>query len=256
MDFSVRSRLPEVMDDPGLESTTYQRCLADLAALNRLTLTHRPVLRWLAKATRRLPPGAGFSVLDVACGHGDLLRAIAAWAARRGLDAALSGIDLNPRSAIAARAVTPAGMQIDYLTGDVFDYAPAQKPDFIVTSQFTHHLDDAEIVRLLQWFEKNAGLGWYITDLHRHAIAYYGFPLLTVLAGWHPIVRHDGMVSIARSFRKADWQNLLSQAGTPAEISWQLPFRHGVSRLVEHGVSRLVEHGVSRLFEHGVARLK
>jgi hypothetical protein len=63
------------------------------------------------------------------------------------------------------------------------------------------------------------------------------------------------MVSIARSFRKADWQNLLSQAGTPAEISWQLPFRHGVSRLVEHGVSRLVEHGVSRLFEHGVSRL-
>ena len=231
MDFSIRSHLPEVMDDPGLDSATYQRCLADLAALNRLTMTHRPVLRWLAKATRRLAPGARFSLLDVAYGQGDLLRAIAAWAERRGLNAVLSGIDLNPRSAIAASAATPAGMRIDYLTGDVFDHAPAQKPDFIVSSQFTHHLDDAEIVSLLRWFENNSALGWYITDLHRHPVAYYGFPLLTVAAGWHRIVRHDGMVSIARSFRKSEWQNLLSQAGTPAQISWHLPFRHGVARL-------------------------
>jgi 2-polyprenyl-3-methyl-5-hydroxy-6-metoxy-1,4-benzoquinol methylase len=231
MDFSIRSHLPEVMDEPGLDSATYQRCLADLAALNRLTMTHRPVLRWLAKATRRLAPGARFSLLDVAYGQGDLLRAIAAWAERRGLNAVLSGIDLNPRSAIAASAATPAGMRIDYLTGDVFDHAPAQKPDFIVSSQFTHHLDDAEIVRLLRWFENNSALGWYITDLHRHPVAYYGFPLLTVAAGWHRIVRHDGMVSIARSFRKSEWQNLLSQAGTPAQISWHLPFRHGVARL-------------------------
>ena len=104
MDFSIRSHLPEVMDEPGLDSATYQRCLADLAALNRLTMTHRPVLRWLAKATRRLAPGARFSLLDVAYGQGDLLRAIAAWAERRGLNAVLSGIDLNPRSAIAASA--------------------------------------------------------------------------------------------------------------------------------------------------------
>jgi SAM-dependent methyltransferase len=231
MDFAVRSRLPEVMDEPGLDAATYQRCLADLAALNRLTLTHRPVLRWLAKATSGLAPGAGFSLVDVAYGQGDLLRAIAAWAERRGLNAVLSGIDLNPRSAIAARAATPAGTRIDYLTGDVFDYAPAPRPDFIVTSQFTHHLEDAQIVRLLRWFENNAKLGWYITDLHRHPLAYYGFPLLTVLAGWHRIVRHDGMVSIARSFRKSDWQDLLSQAGANAEISWRLPFRYCVSQL-------------------------
>jgi 2-polyprenyl-3-methyl-5-hydroxy-6-metoxy-1,4-benzoquinol methylase len=230
MDFSVRSRLPEMMDDPGLDVTIYQTCLADLAALNRLTLTHRPVLRWLARATRKLPPNAAFSVLDVAYGQGDLLRAIAAWADRRGFRAVLSGIDLNPRSAIAARAATASGVQIDYLTGDVFEYAPAQKPDFIVSSQFTHHLDDGEIVRLLRWLEKNAGLGWYITDLHRHPFAYYGFPLLATLLRWHRIVRHDGMVSIARGFRKSEWQALLSQAGTPAKISWHLPFRHGVSR--------------------------
>lgn len=219
------------MDAPGLDFFTYQRCLTDLAALNRLTLTHRPVLRWLAKATRRLAPGAAFSVLDVAYGQGDLLRAIAAWAEQKDLKAILSGIDLNPRSASAARGATPSSMQINYLTGDIFEYVPAEKPDFIVSSQFTHHLDDAEIVRLLDWFEKNAGMGWYITDLHRHPVAYYGFPLLAGLLRWHRIVRHDGMISIARGFRKREWQALLARAGTPAKTSWHLPFRHGVARL-------------------------
>lgn len=231
MDFSVRSRLPELMDDPGLDFATYQRCLGDLAALNRLTLTHRPVLRWLAEATSGLAPGVSFSVLDVAYGQGDLLRAIAVWAEQHHFKVLLSGIDLNPRSAIAARASTPVGMRIEYLTGDVFAYAPAPKPDFIVSSQFTHHLDDAEIINLLDWFEKNAVLGWYITDLHRHPLAYYGFPLLATLARWHRIVRHDGMISIARGFRKSEWRYLLSCAGTPAKTDWHLPFRHGVARL-------------------------
>jgi SAM-dependent methyltransferase len=231
VDLSLRSRLPEVMDDESLDPAIYQRCLADLAALNRLTLTHRPVLKFLAQATRNFPPGSAFSVLDVAYGQGDLLRLIADWAKTRGFRAKLSGIDLNPRSAIAARAVTPPGAIIDYFTGDVFEYQPPSPPDFIVTSQFTHHLDDAQIVKLLRWFEKNAVRGWYITDLHRHAFAYYGFPLLATLLRWHRIVRSDGTISIARGFRGADWQALLSQAGIGAKVSWHLPFRHGVSRL-------------------------
>jgi 2-polyprenyl-3-methyl-5-hydroxy-6-metoxy-1,4-benzoquinol methylase len=219
------------MDEPGLDNAIYQRCLADLAALNRLTRTHHPVLNFLTRATRHYAKGAEFSVLDVAYGQGDLLRQIALWAKRRGFVVQLSGIDLNPRSAIAARAATPPGTSIDYLTGDVFSYSPVTPPDFIVTSQFTHHLEDAEIVNLLRWFEKTATRGWYITDLHRHAFSYYGFPILARLMRWHPIVRTDGTVSIARGFRGSEWRALLTQAGTPAEISWHLPFRHGVSRL-------------------------
>jgi SAM-dependent methyltransferase len=234
LDFSVRSRLPEAMDAPGLEPAIYQRCLADLAALNRLTLTHRPVLNFLRRATRHYPKGAEFSVLDVAYGQGDLLRAIANWARRHGFSARLSGIDLNPRSAIAARAATPPGTHIDYLTGDVFCYTPAAPPDISGTAQFTHHLDDPQIVELLRWFDKTAARGWYITDLHRHPFSYYGFPMLARLMRWHPIVRNDGRISIARGFRSAEWRALSTRAGTLAEISWHLPFRHGISRLTNH----------------------
>ena len=231
MDLTARSTLPELMDAPDLEGAVYARCLSDLAAVNRATFTHRPTLRWLAAAAARLPAGAAFSVLDIASGQGDLLRAIAAWAAKSGFKVKLAGIDLNPRSAPAARSATPAGVPISYLTGDIFRFEPLQSFDFIVTSQFTHHLPDAEVVRLLRWMEGHAARGWYISDLHRHAFAYYGFRWLARLAGWHEIVRRDGTVSIARGFTGAEWRALLAQAGVAARVRWHWLFRHGVSRI-------------------------
>ncbi len=231
MNFSARAQLTEQMDAPDLDAAVYQRCLRDLATVNRITFTHLPTLRWLARATRDYPKGATLSVLDVAYGQGDLLRAIARWAEKRGLVAQLSGVDLNPRSAVAAQAATPPGIAIDYRTGDVFDDDPAPLPDYIVTSQFTHHLTDQEVVRLLHWLEAHARRGWHIADLHRHAFAYYGFPLLARLMRWHPIVRKDGAISIARAFTRRDWEGLLREAGLEAKIAWHVGFRFSISRL-------------------------
>jgi SAM-dependent methyltransferase len=228
MDLSRRSTEPEEMNADSTCADEYARCLRDLAAVNRITLTHLPTLKWLARVTRALPAGAGISVLDVACGHGDLLRAIRRWADRRGLSARLEGIDLNPRSAAIANAATPPAMAIAYRTGDVFDENPQPPPDFIVSSQFAHHLTDAELVRFLRWLDRHAARGWFIADLHRHALAYYGFPLLARVAGWHRIVREDGRISIARSFSRADWEALLIEAGVAADICWSFPFRYRI----------------------------
>jgi len=231
MDLSRRSTLPERMDDADFPRADYERCLRDLASVNRITLTHRPTLAWLGRATREFPAGAPVRLLDVACGAGDLLRTIHAWAARRGLRPELVGLDLNPRSAEVAATLTPADMSIDYRTGDVFAARPEPRPDFIVTSQFTHHLDDQDIVRLLRWLDEFAARGWLIADLHRSALAYWGFSALATVARWHPVVRGDGMISVARSFRRADWTRLLQAAGLTAEIHWHPGFRWSVSRL-------------------------
>jgi 2-polyprenyl-3-methyl-5-hydroxy-6-metoxy-1,4-benzoquinol methylase len=231
MNLRVRSTAKELMDAPGLDGAVYARCLTDLASVNRVTATHRATLRWLSEATAKLPAGTAFSVLDIAFGQGDLLRAIAGWAAARGLRVKLAGIDMNPRSAYAARSATPPGMAISYLTGDIFRFEPVEVFDFIVTSQFTHHLSDVAVVRLLHWMEAHAARGWYVSDLHRHAIAYYGFRWLARLFGWHEIVRHDGTVSIARGFTRKEWLALLAKAGVSARVRWHWLFRHGVSRI-------------------------
>ena len=231
MDLSRRSTAPELMDETTTSAADYARCLVDLEMVNRITFTHRPTLRWLDQATASLRPGAQISILDVASGHGDLLRAIHRWSVKRGIRVKLEGIDLNPRSAVAAALATPPGVEIAWRTADVFAYRPASPPDFVVSSQFTHHLDDVQVVAFLAWLERNATWGWFIADLHRHAIPYYGFRMLARLMGWHPIVRYDGTVSIARSFRRSDWERLTALAGVKSETHWHPMFRLCVSHL-------------------------
>lgn len=226
-----RSTQSELMDDDDISNTDYNQCLADLASVNRVTRTHQATLHWLDQAMKCLPKGAPITVLDVACGQGDLLRMIHRFAAQRGFKITLQGIDMNPNSAIAARQVTSSSMNITFYTGDVFTFTPTSPPDFIVSSQFTHHLGNTQIVSFLQWMEQYARHGWFIADLQRHPLSYYGYSLLARLAHWHPIVRQDGAVSIARSFRRADWQALLAQAGIQADIRWHVPFRLCVGRL-------------------------
>lgn len=231
MDLSQRSNLPERMDAPDLPWAEYRAALADLARLNRLTLTHPPVLEWLAAGTRKLGTGARISVLDVACGHGDLLRSINRWATKRGLKHTLTGLDMNPRSIAEAAAATSRHMTISWVTGDVFATTPEAPQDFIVSSQFAHHLTDDEVIALMQWMDRHSTRGWFIIDPHRHWFPYYGFRFLARLMGWHPIVREDGTISVARSFRPREWRALVARAGLPAKVRRVFPFRISVSRL-------------------------
>jgi SAM-dependent methyltransferase len=230
MTLAVRSTADERMDTDCVDYADYQRCLRDLGRVNTVTLTHGPTLAWLARETRGL---SRFSLLDVACGHGDALRRIRAWADHRGLVAQLDGIDLNPWSTRAANAATPAQAAIRFINGDVFALAPAEPYDFIISSQFTHHLTNADIVHFIQWMEAHAARGWLIGDLHRHWFPYYGFELLARAAFWHRFVRQDGRVSIARAFTRADWERLLTAAGLPegaATVRWHVPFRFTITR--------------------------
>jgi 2-polyprenyl-3-methyl-5-hydroxy-6-metoxy-1,4-benzoquinol methylase len=214
-----RSTQPEKMDTECVDFDDYSRCLRDLSRVNAVTFTHRPMLKWLAEHAT-----PGFSLLDIACGHGDALRAIRA----RYPDARLTGIDLNPWATRAAQQATDPAARIAFINDDAFAYQPAEKFDFIITSQFTHHLTNQQVVAFLRWLPQNAARGWYIGDLQRHFIPYYGFPILARLAFWHQIVREDGRISIARAFIRLEWEALLREAGITdrqASILWQFPFR-------------------------------
>ena len=80
--------------------------------------------------------------------------------------------------------------------------------------------------------EAHGRRGWFVNDLHRHGFAHRGFPLLARLARWHPIVRHDGTLSIARSYRPGEWPPLLAEADiTDARVFRAFPFRLCVERL-------------------------
>jgi 2-polyprenyl-3-methyl-5-hydroxy-6-metoxy-1,4-benzoquinol methylase len=224
LDFTHRAALPEIMDDDGLDPAAYAAVIADLARVNTITRARPPTLAWLQAQTAGLQH---FTLVDVGFGHGDMLRAIARWAQHAGIAADLIGVDLNPRSAPVAQAATPAAMGITYVTGSAESLAI--KPDFIISSLVAHHMADAELAEFIRWMDGNAARGWLINDLHRHPIAWAGFRALAALLRWHPIVAHDGALSVRRAFTRRDWSRLLVQAGAVARVRWHIPFRWTVA---------------------------
>lgn len=231
---SRRSDEKELMDTESVSLEDYKACLEDLARVNVLTLTHRPILRWIDHATRDISPSARVTVLDVGFGYGDLLRRLHRWSEHRKRNVALIGVDLNPYSETIARTATPREAQIDYRTGNVFQFNSEQPIDFVVCSQTAHHMPHDELVRLVRWMENLAIRGWFIADLHRHSIPLQAFRLLSRIARWHRFVQHDGPVSIARSFRRSEWEQILREAGldlSSVRIQWHVPFRLCVSHL-------------------------
>ena len=228
MSLSVRAQAEELMDADDLPEETYAAVVADLARVNRVTLAARPTLQFLGRIVRGR---RSLRILDVGFGDGDMLRRIEHWAARRRLPVELVGIDLNPRSEKAARAHTPPGARIRWITGDYADLA--HEPwDAIISSLVAHHMSKAELIAFLRFMEAHAAAGWFVNDLLRHGFAYRGFPLLARIARWHPIVRHDGTLSIARSYRPSEWPPILAAAGiTDARVFRAFPFRLCVERL-------------------------
>jgi len=228
MSLAVRERREEQMDDAALDPAVYAEVIGDLARLNRLLLTYRPTIAFIGRALR----GEGsFRLLDVGFGHGDMLRAVARWAGRRGVECELVGVDLNPRSAAAAVPATPSGLPIEYRTGDYAELAGGGW-DFVISSSVTHHMSDEQIHAFLRYMESEARLGWYVNDIHRHWLAYWGYPPLALALRMHRMVREDGRLSIARGFRAAEWRALLEEAGIgEARVVRRFPFRLCVERL-------------------------
>ncbi len=235
-DLSGRLYASEWMDEP-CSYDDLRSCLLNLARINRVMLAYRPTLRWLAGFRCLRTLSRPLRIVDVGCGGGDVLRRIERWARRESLSVSLTGIDMNPLAIRAAREFTPAASRIRWVVGDAcFLDAASQPIDFVISSLLTHHLPDEGIVDFVRWMERTSQQGWFINDLYRSRLAYLGFSLLAQVARWHPFIRHDGPVSIARAFRPGEWRRYMADAGLPLHaihIQAQWPGRLCVARMKE-----------------------
>ena len=119
MSLARRSTQQERMDNDCADFDDYSRCLRDLSRVNTVTLTHRPMLSWLARQGK-----PAFSLLDIACGHGDCLRTIR----KHYPNASLTGIDLNPWATHAATDATPHTTEAQIGTGRRMRIAGIDRP--------------------------------------------------------------------------------------------------------------------------------
>jgi SAM-dependent methyltransferase len=231
VDLCYRSSQSELIDTEPVAFADFHECLQELEIINICTLAYRPTMRWLGQMLKGTKSGETVSVLDVGSGGGDMLRRVWKLLHRRNLKADLAGVDLNPWSKQSAEQSTPAEMHIAYEMSDIFSFDRSRRADFIICSNFTHHLSDSELVRFVHWMEDHASSGWFINDLHRHPLPYYFIKTLFGILPLNRLTANDGPISVSRAFTAADWRRILVESGVQdrAKVEWFFPFRYTVA---------------------------
>jgi SAM-dependent methyltransferase len=210
------------MDDPTLDPREHVRALRGLERINALS---RPVdAIWPALCRfARLKASRPLRVLDVACGAGDLLAALARRARRRGVALELAGCDISPTALAYARSRTPT---CELFLHDVIGHDLPAGYDVICSSLFLHHLSDAQARTLLTRMSHAATLGIIVNDLLRHVWGWRLAWVVTRLVSRSPVVHQDGPQSVAAAFTLDEVRALAHSAGlTNVQLVRCWPFR-------------------------------
>ena len=219
----ARRRGSEILDDPSADAALSLRSLRDIALANRFFGGQRAVVHEVATLLRLYPGGQEpVTLLDIGTGLGDIPAAAARMAGRRGLVMRTIGLERAPMLAAAAatrctNALAADAMRLPFADNSI---------DIITISQVLHHFEDAEASHLLQECTRVARMGVVVGDLRRSWLAVAGLWSSSFLLGFHPVSRHDGMLSVLRGYTKPELRGLIEGAtGCPAGVKHRLGFR-------------------------------
>jgi ubiquinone/menaquinone biosynthesis C-methylase UbiE len=224
--FKTRSDKLEFIDTGDYTPEEYAGCLAELRRVNRWLGDEAALKKSLLREIER-ENLQEFSVLDVGAGSGEMLRIIANFARRQKRRAHLCGLDFNQFSAAAIRDESRDFGEISAVRGDALSLPFANNTfDYAVCSLFTHHLKDEMIVETLREMSRVSRRKIFVIDLHRHPIAYYSYITIGKIFLHNRLVRHDGALSILRSFKPDELKDLARKAGLKnVSIKRRFPFR-------------------------------
>lgn len=226
INLSRRSYQKELMDGDDIPFADMAQTLEELNVVNTRLGGHAITLKGVKQMAGTTP----VTICEIGCGGGDNLFAIHKRYTRENIPVRFIGIDLNPECIAYAREKY-AGIPCEWICSD---YALVKwedkKPDIIFSSLFCHHFTDEQLVFMLKWLRQYSNKGFFINDLHRHWLAYYLIKYITRFFSRSYLVKNDACLSVARSFRKEDWERLFREAGVGEyTISWQWAFRYLVT---------------------------
>jgi 2-polyprenyl-3-methyl-5-hydroxy-6-metoxy-1,4-benzoquinol methylase len=224
LDLSVRSMIAEEMDQQGSSILTTERALREIGTINKWLGGYTVILDALGDIEW---PGRTVTIMDLGCGGGDTLRAIAAWAAKKKKTVKLIGVDRNPIMTQYAARKSRQFTNIEYLTLSVFDEELLSiKADITMNSLFCHHFDNGELVRLISVMRQIASHSVIINDIDRHWLAYYSIKLLTSVFSKTYMVKYDAPLSVARSLTRDEWKEILYTSGiSQYSLRWMWAWR-------------------------------
>ena len=206
---NAREVLDGAVDTPELAAS-----LADIDRLNSwfggYALSLRAIRRLAAEVERDRP----LRIIDVGGGTAAFAVRVAEWARRSGRAVRIVVVDRDPAALGLARAAVAAYPEILLVRGDAAALPCRARAADIVTSALTlHHLEPAQAAAGLREMTAAARIGVVVNDLLRRRLSLGLVWLATRLLGCHPISRHDGPLSVRRSYSRDELRALAEEAG-------------------------------------------
>jgi 2-polyprenyl-3-methyl-5-hydroxy-6-metoxy-1,4-benzoquinol methylase len=196
----ARRMTPEWMDDPNLDPAEHQRALVGLGRLNTLGRTVAQIRPHLIGAR---------TVVDVACGRGDLLRALIASPSDRRIGL---GIDISPTAISIARSF--GHNRVRYRVQDAIDpRRPLPCADVLLCSLFLHHLTDEQVIILLRRMAQAARRRVVVSDLERSVPNWLMIWSAARIVTRSRVVHHDSARSVEAGWKPAELHQLARFAG-------------------------------------------
>ncbi|WP_433833598.1 class I SAM-dependent methyltransferase [Actinoplanes sp. CA-015351] len=233
----------EFMDDPGCDPERLERTYQQFRTVNRLVSGWRRIYRqWIRP---RLDTGRPTTMLDIGFGGGDISRALAGWAARDGLALRTTAIDPDERALRHVHRLPAAGVRFEQASSADL-VARGDRYDLVISNHLLHHLDTGELAALLADSEALSRRLVVHNDLSRARVGYGLYAVATLPFARRSFIHQDGLLSIRRSYRRAELQAVVPQG-------WQVRPMFAQRLLLTHeGEQREGEHreGEQRKGEH------
>lgn len=196
------------MDDFDMEGAELEKTLLDLDKVNKMLGGNKITVGGVKKLLKNQERIRPLKIIDVGCGNGSVLKEVAQWGRRQGVEMKLLGIDANRNAMEIAERNLSGFPEVSFRAMDVFsEKFKTLEADIILCTLTLHHFSDKEIKELMIIFSVMANLGVVINDLQRSRAAYYLFIAFCTAFGIREINRKDGLTSILRSFKKQDLVN-------------------------------------------------
>jgi SAM-dependent methyltransferase len=211
----------ELLDDPAADPATVAESLRNIARANRWFGGAAAVRHGLARVLAGVPAGTTLTLADLGTGLGDLPRAAARWAARRGLRLVPIGLERSP---VAARLALAGGVPCSVGCAGMTPFRE-KSVDIVLVSQVAHHLADESAVRLLQACDLLARRAVIVADLRRGPIGPLAFWVGARVLGFDAVTVADGMTSLRRGYTADRFRGLLAAAGVRGMVERRPGYR-------------------------------
>jgi hypothetical protein len=188
--------------------------LADVDRLNAWFGGYALSRRQIRRLAAGLPRERTLRVIDVGGGAATFAVRLVRWARRRRRLIRVVVVDRDATVLRLARRVAAAYPEVWLIQADAAALPFRPRAVDIVTSTLTlHHLEPMQAVAGLREMAAAAGIGVVVNDLLRRRLSLGLVWLATRLLRCHPISRHDGPLSVRRSYSRNELRALAERAG-------------------------------------------